>query len=140
MYFTSPLDLCNHLYADIAWLLFPVNERKTHPPLWYLGWKIALGLQQFWLFSFECLVSHFYYISSLSKWIQAFYPFNSSLNFGYLFRWDFCWFLFRTIMLGFLLEALVEMSDWCFSWKLLCSPWKNHCNTIQQLLALVKIK
>lgn len=131
MYLTNLLDLFRCLYADTAWLLFPVNERKTSTHMVF-RLKNSLSLQQFWLFSsFKYLISHFYCISSPGKWIQAFYPFSSSLDWGYLFRWEFCWFLFLSIMLGFLLEALVEMSDWCFSCELLCSPWKNHCNTIQ---------
>lgn len=102
--------------------------------------KNSLGLQQFWLFSsFKYLISHFYYISSFGKWIQAFYPFSSSLDLVYLFRWDFCWFLFLSIMLEFLLAALIEMLDWCFSCELLCSPWRITVIQSSELLALVKI-
>lgn len=102
--------------------------------------KNSLSLQQFSLFSsFKYLISHFYYILSDGKWIQAFYPFSSSLDMGCLFRWDFCWCLFHSIMLGFLLEALVEMLDWCFSCKVLCSPWRITVIQSSELLTLVKI-
>lgn len=102
--------------------------------------KNSLGLQQFWLFSsFKYLNSHFYNISSYGKWIQAFYPFGSSLDLGCLFRCDFCWFLFLSIMLVFLLGALVEMSDGCFFCKLVCRPGTITVIYSCELLALVKI-
>lgn len=118
MYWTN-LDLFSRLCWHSMTFVSSIWKKNTSTPVVF-SLKNSLGLQ-FWLFSSsKYLISHFYCISSHSKWIQAFYPFGSSLDLGYLFRCDFCWFLFLSIMLVFLLKVLVEMSDGCFFYKLVC--------------------
>lgn len=131
------LDLfCSLCWHSMTFVSSIWKKNMSTPMVFRL--KNSLGLQQFWLFSsFKYLISHFYYISSHGKWIQAFYPFGSSWALGYLFRCDFCWFL--SVMLVFLLEILVEMSDESFFCKLVCRTGTITVVYSYELLELVKI-